>query len=126
LKVLVCRTAVASLFTARSPDRSYGRANEPEPRSINVAVSFGKSGSSRSRQEARELTFDVSNPAELDRGRAVVLTSGAPVTLVRTMPWYTGPHKDAVEASIKKYSPRPEEPAVLVPAAPAANPWIMA
>ena len=33
-----------------------------------------------------------------------------PATLVRTMPWYTGPHKEAVEASIKKYSPRPEEP----------------
>jgi hypothetical protein len=45
------------------------------------------------------------------------------------MPWYTGPHKEAVEASIKKYSPRPEEEAVAVPgapvaAAPAANPWV--
>jgi hypothetical protein len=41
------------------------------------------------------------------------------------MPWYTGRHKDAVEASIKKYSPRPEEPeASLVPAAPVANPWV--
>jgi hypothetical protein len=40
------------------------------------------------------------------------------------MPWYTGPHKDTVEASIKKYSPRPEEPTVLVAAEPAANPWV--
>jgi hypothetical protein len=55
----------------------------------------------------------------------VVLASGAPATLVRTMPWYTGPHKDTVEASIKKYSPRPEEPvAVPVSAAPVANPWV--
>ncbi|MEW1920722.1 type IV secretory system conjugative DNA transfer family protein [Pseudarthrobacter oxydans] len=76
---------------------------------INVSVSSGKSGSGRSRQEAKERIFDVSNLAELDRGRAVVLASGAPATLVRTMPWYAGPHKDAVEASIKKYSPQPEE-----------------
>jgi hypothetical protein len=91
----------------------------------NVSVSSGKAGSSRSRQEGKERIFDVSNLAELDRGRAVVLASGAHTTLVRTMPWYTGPHKDAVEASIKKYSPRPEEPeAVLVPSAPVANPWV--
>jgi hypothetical protein len=40
------------------------------------------------------------------------------------MPWYTGRHKEAVEASIKKYSPRPEEEAVPVSAAPVANPWV--
>jgi hypothetical protein len=63
--------------------------------------------------------------AELDRGRAVVLASGAPATLVRTMPWYTGPHKEAVEASIKKYSPRPEEPEpVAVLSSLVANPWV--
>ncbi|MET3952719.1 TraM recognition domain-containing protein [Arthrobacter sp. UYEF36] len=91
----------------------------------NVSISSGKSGSSRSRQEGKERIFDVSNLAELDRGRAVVLASGAPATLVRTKPWYTGPHKDAVEASIRKYSPRPEEPEVaLVPSAPVANPWV--
>ncbi|WP_237740837.1 type IV secretory system conjugative DNA transfer family protein [Crystallibacter crystallopoietes] len=89
---------------------------------INISISSGKSGASRSRQEGKERIFDVSNLAELDRGRAVVLASGAPATLVRTMPWYTGPHKDPVEASIRKYSPQPEEEPV--PAAPAANPWI--
>lgn len=88
----------------------------------NVSISSGKSGSSRSRQEGKERIFDVSNLAELDRGRAIVLASGAPATLVRTMPWYTGPHKDAVEASIKTYSPRPEEPAIPVPAEPVAIP----
>ncbi|GAC1497340.1 MAG: hypothetical protein NVS2B15_20060 [Pseudarthrobacter sp.] len=90
----------------------------------NVSISSGKSGSSRSRQEGKERIFDVSNLAELDRGRAVVLASGAPATLVRTMPWYTGPHKDAVEASIKKYSPQPEVEPVPVSAAPTANPWV--
>jgi type IV secretory pathway TraG/TraD family ATPase VirD4 len=90
----------------------------------NVSVSSGKSGSSRSRQEGKERIFDVSNLAELDRGRAVVLASGAPATLVRTLPWYTGAHKEAVEASIKTYSPRPDEPAVQVAAEPVANPWV--
>lgn len=102
---------------------------------MNVSVSSGKSGSSRSRQEGKERIFDVSNLAELDRGRAVVLASGAPATLVRTLPWYNGPHKEAVEASIQSYSPRPEVTAATVktvspprnePAttAPHSNPWI--
>ena len=90
----------------------------------NVSVSSGKTGSSRSRQESKERIFDVSNLAELDRGRAVVLASGAPATLVRTMPWYTGRHKESVEASIKKYSPRPEEKTAPVTAGAAANPWV--
>ena len=89
-----------------------------------ISISSGKTGSSRSRQEAKERIFGVSNLAELDRGRAVVLASGAPATLVRTMPWYTGPHKDAVEASITTHSPRPEEPTLPVAAGPVANPWV--
>jgi type IV secretory pathway TraG/TraD family ATPase VirD4 len=92
----------------------------------NVSVSSGKSGRSRSRQEGKERIFDVSNLAELDRGRAVVLASGAPATLVRTMPWYTGPHKEAVEASIAAHSPRrdQDEPAGDVADGAATNPWI--
>ena len=70
-----------------------------------VSQSNGKSGASRSRQEAKERIFDVSNLAELDRGRAVVLASGAPATLLKTRPWYTGPHKDKVQASLAKYAP---------------------
>jgi hypothetical protein len=58
----------------------------------NVSVSSGKSGSSRSQQEGKERIFDVSNLAELDRGRAVVLASGAPATLVRTLPCGTPAH----------------------------------
>ncbi|NMR32327.1 TraM recognition domain-containing protein [Crystallibacter degradans] len=80
----------------------------------NHSVSSGKNGRSRSRQEGKERIFDVSNLAELDRGRAVVLASGAPATLVKTLPWYTGPHKEAVEASLTAHSPRKEtdEPAL--------------
>lgn len=71
-----------------------------------VSHSNGKSGASRSRQESKERIFDVSNLAELDRGRAVVLASGAPATLLKTRPWYTGPHKEKVKASLAKYEPR--------------------
>lgn len=94
----------------------------------NISLSSGKTGSSRSRQEGKERILDVSNLAELDRGRALVLASGAPATLVRTMPWYTGPHRDAVEASIKANSPRREDDYGAVPAGAAAataNPWIV-
>ncbi|MHA7146442.1 type IV secretory system conjugative DNA transfer family protein [Arthrobacter sp. TmT3-37] len=70
-----------------------------------VSQSTGKSGKSRSRQEGKERIFDVSNLAELDRGRALVLASGAPATLLQTRPWYTGPHKEAVQASLAKYEP---------------------
>lgn len=52
----------------------------------NVSISSGKSGSRRSRQEGKERIFDVSNLAELDRGRAVVFASGAPATLVAPCP----------------------------------------
>ncbi|WP_441410198.1 hypothetical protein [Arthrobacter sp. 2MCAF15] len=40
------------------------------------------------------------------------------------MPWYTGAHREAVEASIKKYSPRPEKDEVPLAAAAAATPWV--
>jgi len=76
----------------------------------NVSISSGKSGSSRSRQEGKEgkeRIFDVSNLAELDRGHAVVLASGAPATLVRTMPWYTGPHKEASGGVHQEVQPPP-------------------
>jgi type IV secretory pathway TraG/TraD family ATPase VirD4 len=92
----------------------------------NVSISSGKTGRSRSRQESKERILDVSNLAELDRGRAVVLASGAPATLVRTLPWYTGPHKDAVEASTAAHSPRRDEDEITedVPDGADLNPWI--
>ncbi|MET4095411.1 hypothetical protein [Arthrobacter sp. UYCu712] len=52
----------------------------------NVSISSGKSGRSRSRQEGKGRIFGVSNLAKLYRGRAVALASGAPATLVRTLP----------------------------------------
>lgn len=84
-----------------------------------ISHSSGKNGRSRSRQQSKERIFDVSNLAELDRGRALVLASGAPATLIKTRPWFTGRHKEAVETSIATYAPRFGEQAD-------RNPWIQA
>ena len=42
----------------------------------------------------------------MPKGRAVVLASGARPTLIRTQPWMTGPHADAVQASITAHDPQ--------------------
>lgn len=84
-----------------------------------VSRSNGKNGASRSRQEDKERIFDVSNLAELDRGRAVVLASGAPATLLKTRPWFNGKNKEAVEASIAQYAPTRKDDTP-------ENPWINA
>ncbi|MBP2217118.1 TraM recognition domain-containing protein [Arthrobacter sp. CAN_C5] len=76
-----------------------------------VSRSNGKNGASRSRQEWKERIFDVSNLAARDRGRAVVLASGAPATLLKTRPLLNGKHKEAVEASIALNAPaRKDDP----------------
>ncbi|MFB2571547.1 hypothetical protein [Micrococcus sp. IITD107] len=44
--------------------------------------------------------------AGMPKGRAVVLASGNRPTLIRTQPWYTGPHAEAVKASIAAHDPQ--------------------
>lgn len=53
----------------------------------------------------RERTLDVADLGALPRGRAVVFASGAPATLVETVPWMRGPQADAVRASIAAHDP---------------------
>jgi len=55
----------------------------------------------------------------LPRGRAVVLSSGNPATLVRTVPWMDGPHAAAVHASIAAY-----DPSARTPRPPGTNPLL--
>ena len=82
-----------------------------------ASVSSGHGGRSTSSQIRRERTMDVADLAALPRGRAVVLASGAPATLVETMPWMRGDQADAVRASIAAHDPstsaaeRPAPPA---------------
>lgn len=73
----------------------------------NISVSSSRqSGSSRSvDNDRKDKILDVSDLAALPRGRAVVFASGAPATMVQTIPWYTGPDAAAVKASLAKYDP---------------------
>lgn len=61
-----------------------------------------------SRQLQRERILDVADLAALPKGRAVVFASGARPTLIRTIPWMSGPHADAVRASIAAHDPQAE------------------
>jgi hypothetical protein len=49
--------------------------------------------------------LDVADLQALPKGRAIVLASGAPAALVRTLPWMTSPQAAAVRASILEHDP---------------------
>lgn len=86
------------------------------------SVSVGKGQRSTSLAQRREHTFEVSELTALPRGRAVVFASGAPATLVATVPWMEGKQAEAVRASIAAHDPSGQTPA---PAEP-AHPWLNA
>lgn len=73
-----------------------------------TSVSHGRGGRSTNRAVRRERVLDVADLQALPKGRAVVFASGAPATLVRTLPWMAGPHAAAVRASIAKHDPAAE------------------
>ncbi len=111
-----------------------------------VSVSTGKGGRSSSRATRREKILDVADLAALPRGRVLVLASGAPPALARTLPWMTGPHAEEVRASIAAHDPaaaaglagsmealvdlqtrrgqRRDGAAPAAPEPPAGNPWL--
>lgn len=60
-------------------------------------------------QLSRERILSVDELAALPKGRAVVLSAGNRPTLVRTVPWMTGPHAGAIAASIEKHDPKGEQ-----------------
>jgi type IV secretory pathway TraG/TraD family ATPase VirD4 len=59
-----------------------------------------------SQQLQRERILDVSDLAAMPKGRALVLASGSRPTLIRTIPWMTGPHAEEVRASIADHDPQ--------------------
>ncbi|MGW1991420.1 type IV secretory system conjugative DNA transfer family protein [Embleya sp. NPDC001921] len=65
------------------------------------------------RSSRSEPVLDVADLASMPRGRALVLMSGRRPVLVEPLPWWRGPHAEAVRASIAAHSP-----------AAATNPWI--
>ncbi|MDO5645937.1 MAG: TraM recognition domain-containing protein [Dermabacter sp.] len=59
-----------------------------------------------SQQLHRERILDVADLGAMPKGRALVLSSGSRPTLIRTIPWMTGPHASAVKASIAAHDPQ--------------------
>lgn len=78
------------------------------------SVSSGK-GTSVSSQRSRDRILDVSELQSFPRGRAVLLASGCRPALVRTIPWWKGPH--AAELGSRAGA----GPAVAAPAAEQAS-----
>lgn len=85
---------------------------EYEPTTYSTTVSSGRGQHSRSTNAAtrQEKILDVADLFALPRGRALVLPSGAPPVLIRTLPWQAGPHAAAVQESLARYAPKDERP----------------
>ncbi|GHD46228.1 type IV secretory system conjugative DNA transfer family protein [Mycetocola manganoxydans] len=88
-----------------------------------MSTSVGRGNRSTSHQVQRERTLDIADLGALPRGRAVVFASGAPATLVETVPWMRGPHAEAVRASIKAHDPSARAAAMV---SGGADAWIAA
>ncbi|MGH3515490.1 MAG: TraM recognition domain-containing protein, partial [Pseudonocardiaceae bacterium] len=65
---------------------------------------------SRSIGSRSERILDVADLAALPRGRALVFSSGNRPTLIRTVPWWEGPHADAIRSSMAAHGPGIELP----------------
>jgi type IV secretory pathway TraG/TraD family ATPase VirD4 len=97
------------------------------------ATSVGRGSRSTSHQMHRERTLDIADLGALPRGRAIVFASGAPATLIETVPWMKGPKAAEVIASISAHDPilrnrtTPSVPVELadpVAASNGSNPWL--
>ncbi|MDF1480338.1 TraM recognition domain-containing protein [Leifsonia sp. H3M29-4] len=64
------------------------------------STSRSSQGVTNSFQARRERILDVSDLRAMPRGRALLLYSGTPAILVRTVPWMNGPHAGAIRAAI--------------------------
>ncbi len=80
-----------------------------------TSTSVGRGNRSTSYGVQRERTLDVADLGALPRGRAVVFASGAPATLVETIPWMDGPHAAALRASIAAHDPSHSATAAAAP-----------
>lgn len=86
---------------------------------INVSRSHSKTGSSSSRQENKDEILSVADLTALPRFRAILLASGAPATMIETIPWMNGPHAQKVKDSLAAPKQQPQQPVMV----PAHNPW---
>jgi len=72
---------------------------------LSTSTSLGKGHRTVSQQLQRDRILDVAQLGAMPRGRALVIASGAPPALVRTVPWMADQHAEAVKASIKNHDP---------------------
>ncbi|MFE1400364.1 type IV secretory system conjugative DNA transfer family protein [Nocardiopsis dassonvillei] len=70
-----------------------------------ISASISRDGRSTSHQLTSQAAMDVADLGAIPRGRAVVIASGAPPTLIETVPWMQGPHADAIRTSIADHEP---------------------
>lgn len=92
-----------------------------------VSYSMNKGVRSTNVNNSRRRILDISELAELPRGRAILLASGLRTSMVRTAPWYESPDADKIHASIAAHeaSARVAGPTATVASTPAeGNPWL--
>lgn len=90
---------------------------------LQTSVSAGGRRSSNTSATERR-TYKESDLEAWPRGRGIVRSSGNRAVIVDTVPWFEGPHRAAVEASLAKYEPKnppPETDNGTEPAAAAAE-----
>lgn len=73
---------------------------------ISRTQSKSRQGTSNSYDTRTDRTLDVADLGALPRGRAIAFISGAPAVMLKTVPWYEGQYKEAVESSLAKYELR--------------------
>jgi hypothetical protein len=69
------------------------------------SVSTGRGGRSVSQQTRKERILTVAELAALAFGRTIVIPSGAPVILGRSVPWQDGPYAQQVRDSLARFDP---------------------
>ncbi|GAB2695272.1 type IV secretory system conjugative DNA transfer family protein [Nocardia thraciensis] len=74
--------------------------------SISASVSESKGSKSYSRSLGSSRTLNVNALVTFPRGRAIVFSSGAPATMVRTVPWWEGEYAAEVKRSIEQHDPQ--------------------
>lgn len=83
---------------------------------LSSSASVTKGQRTVSQQLQRERILDISDLAAMPKGRALVLASGSRPTLVRTMPWMTGPYASRIRSSIAAHDPQQSNRDVSTPA----------
>jgi type IV secretory pathway TraG/TraD family ATPase VirD4 len=88
-----------------------------------TSASMNKGVRSTSTSLKREKILEVAELADMPRGRAIMLSSGARAALLKTVPWYQGPKEQvaAIKASIAAHDPAARK-GRLEEATPAAAP----